>query len=398
MVESQVGLFLVGPRPEGGSSAAASAKRPETAAAPPEGVASPERVASPQRVAAPDGEPSPDRILRLSQGFLASAIMRTGLQLGVFDRLADGAAGAEAIAAAIEADARGARVLLDALAAAGLVLAADGTYSLSPAAERYLVSGRPGFVGGMVSVYADDVLWEAMRRLPEAVRHGGTALEDHVAQARHPYWEQLASALAESGDPAADAVADVLAPVLEGGAPKHVLDIACGNGAMACALARRDAAPEVWLLDWPDVVAVARRYAELLGLGERVHVITGDMMEVPLGGPYELILLSQVLHNLDAEACRVLLRRAADALGPGGVLAVHDMVRAAPPRDDPAPYLFSVITLAWTPGGDVRSLEEHETLLRAAGLALRDVRHVPHAGTRLLIAERPASAQRADPG
>ncbi|TMD03441.1 MAG: methyltransferase, partial [Chloroflexi bacterium] len=35
--------------------------------------------------------PSPDALMQLMQGYQATAILRTAVELGVFDRLADGA-------------------------------------------------------------------------------------------------------------------------------------------------------------------------------------------------------------------------------------------------------------------------------------------------------------------
>ena len=357
--ESQVGLFLVGPH-------AHAAHKPAAG-----------HPASPER----------DRILRMSQGFLGSAVVRAALRLGVFDILARGDAPSVAIAAAAGTDARGMRTLLDALTAFGLVHASERMYGLSSIADRYLVSERSDYIGDMVGAYTDDVLWDSLRNLTEAVQRGGSALPEHVAQPRHPYWPQLATALGAAGDPAIEAVADALAPELNGRTPLRVLDIGCGNGAMAYAIASRNSAAEICCVDWPDVVSVARNCAQRLGLAGRAHFIEGDMLEVPLDGPYDVILVSHVLHNLDGDACAKLLLRARDALADDGVLAIHDMVRDGSPRDDPAPYLFSVITLSWTPGGDVRSLREHEALLGSAGLRLRRVARLAESGTRLLLAE-----------
>ena len=383
LVESQVGVFLVGPR-----EARDTALPLEAVVA--DGVGSDTRAGSATKgkaaaAASARGETPAERILRMSQGFLATAILQTALRLGVFDQLTDQGESVQAIAAAIGADARGARILLDALAAVGLADVAGEQYSLTPLSRRFLVSHSPEFMGSQVGVYADDVLWEALRRLPDAVRIGSASLGDRVAGPRHPYWEQLAAALA-ADDAGPASVAERLGPRLSQRARLRVLDIGCGNGAIGYLLALGEPAAEVWSLDSTDVLTVARRHAERLGVADRVHFIGGDMFEVPLGGPYDVIVLSQVLHLLDVQRCGVLLRRATAALDRAGIVVVHDMLREGSPREEPASRLFSVITFAWTPGGEVRSREEHEALFTASGLRLREVLRVPLTGTWLLIA------------
>jgi hypothetical protein len=81
------------------------------------------------------------------------------------------------VAAAAGTDERGMQILLDALAALGL-LEANGAYALSPLAEAFLVSSRPSYVGAFVNVLAGDWAWAGYPRLAEAVRTGGTVLEE----------------------------------------------------------------------------------------------------------------------------------------------------------------------------------------------------------------------------
>ena len=93
--------------------------------------------------------PSPEPIMRMIQGLQATAILKTGVELGIFDRISEGASDVSSVAAAIGASERGTRILLDGLAAYGLLETADGAYRLSPLAGRVPRLGPSRVPGGL---------------------------------------------------------------------------------------------------------------------------------------------------------------------------------------------------------------------------------------------------------
>ena len=160
--------------------------------------------------------PSPEPLLQMIQGLEVTAILQAGVQLRVFDHVADGKIRSTAIAAAIDADERGTRILLDALAALRLLERDDGTYHLSPMADAFLVTGRPTYMGGLLDIFAPDWVWTSHQRLAEVVRSGGTLLEQHAETPGHTFWETFA--------PSSTALA------VPGGQPSPTLS---GNGVLS---------------------------------------------------------------------------------------------------------------------------------------------------------------------
>jgi len=63
----------------------------------------------------------------------------TAIRLGLFDAIAGGSTSAEALAETVGADARGLRVLLDALAIIGFISAEGDELKLTPVPETFLV-------------------------------------------------------------------------------------------------------------------------------------------------------------------------------------------------------------------------------------------------------------------
>ncbi len=97
------------------------------------------------------------------------------------------------------------------------------------------------------------------------------------------------------------------------------------------------------------------------------------MFQVPLGGPYDLIIASHVFHHFSEQRCLELLQRLAEVLKTDGRLVIHDFVSGPQPAQAPFPYLFSVRMLTWTREGQAYSLDTYRKLLQEAGFSEPEV-------------------------
>ncbi len=109
-------------------------------------------------------------------------------------------------------------------------------------------------------------------------------------------------------------------------------DIGTGSGCIAVALAHYASGAEVWASDLSAVaLEVAARNVEKHGLGERVHIVRGDLMDAV---PGELDLVCANLPYVDAAAALPAEVRAqpASALfaGKGGAELVMRLLETAP--------------------------------------------------------------------
>jgi SAM-dependent methyltransferase len=332
------------------------------------------------------------QLYTMMRAYKQTSLLRAGVNLGVFDALDDAVLGADQLAARIGADGRGSRILLDALAAIGLVQKTAEGYSLDQGARELLVASSPAYYGGMTAVVASDDEWEAMRRLGEAVRAGGTVMDTHAETPGYEYWETFASSVSPVMSPASRVLAEVVGKWADNREPWEgidALDVACGHGLHGMAVL--DRVPEAHMvgLDWENVLPLRRKHAEARGLGERVSDLVGDMFEVDLQGPYDLILVTNVLHHFSEERAAELLRRVRDSLRPGGRVGIVGFtIGDGAPIDDPEPHLFSVLMLTWTHEGEVHSVAGYERILTAAGLTMTDSADVPDLPFHVLLAAR----------
>jgi SAM-dependent methyltransferase len=109
----------------------------------------------------------------------------------------------------------------------------------------------------------------------------------------------------------------------------RVLDIACGGGDVASALAQRAAREGLGVRVAgcdvsPTAVALARRRAEARGIG--VAFFECDVLAGPLPSGYDVITATLFLHHLDEAQAVDLLRRM--RLAAGRAALVDDLVRS----------------------------------------------------------------------
>jgi release factor glutamine methyltransferase len=86
------------------------------------------------------------------------------------------------------------------------------------------------------------------------------------------------------------------------GVPMRVADVGTGSGALAVALAVNRPDVEVWATDTNDeAVELARANAAKHGVGDRVHVLRGDLLE-PIPFPVDLVVANlPYLSELDRD-------------------------------------------------------------------------------------------------
>jgi C-methyltransferase len=328
-------------------------------------------------------------LLEMAQAVRRAGVLCAALDLAVFDGMADGPVESHELARQLHVHPRGMLVLLRALAAIGLLHTDGARYRLVPGVDRVLVSSSPDFFGETLRLAVSRYEWDALGRLSEAVRRGGTVLDENAETPEYPFWEDLARTPTPHTPLVADLLADVLAPWVAGRPRLEVLDVACGHGLYGFTVARRHPQARVRSVDWANVLRVAREHAGRLGVLDRVELTAGDMFDTPLGGPYDLTLVTNVLHHFSAERVTVMLRRLADVTRPDGRIGIVAITAdARDPASDPVPHLFSALMLAWTHEGESHSLDRYRELLAATGFGEPTVHGLQGVPLRLLVADR----------
>ncbi|MEK6703836.1 MAG: methyltransferase [Planctomycetota bacterium] len=312
---------------------------------------------------------NPAPIFECFTAYQKTAAMQAAVDIGLFSAIGKGHLTVPAIAKACDASAKGVRVLCDYWTVQGLLVKRGEAYGLSAEAGTFLDKASPAYLGGVMG-FLNGPIAPFFGRLTQAVRKGGCESAGSV-EVEYDGWVAFAQEMGAMMFPTAQAIAKLLGP-LKG----RVLDVAAGHGLFGIVLAQANAGVSVTALDWPKVLDVAKANAGRMGVGERYAVIAGDAFTVELKGPYELILLTNLLHHFDPERCTALLRRLRAALGPGGRLVTLEFI---PNEDRVTPAMsatFPLVMLATTASGDAYTFAELEKMLVAAGFA-KNTMHQP---------------------
>ena len=334
--------------------------------------------------ASPANQPSPLPFFQAANAFHLTEAVKSALELDMFTAIAEGSNTAAALAQRCQVAERGARILCDYLTINGFLTKQNNQYGLTLDSATFLNRKSPAYMGDAVQFLASPHQKRGFELLTEAVRRGGTAIDDQGSTApEHPMWVSFARAMAPLMAMPAEGIARVLqadtAPAWK------VLDIAAGHGVFGITLARHNKNARIVALDWQNVLQVALENAQKAGISDRYSTIAGSAFDVDLGKDYDVVLLTNFLHHFDPGTCEKLLRKIHGALKAGGRVVTVEFV----PNDDrvtpPESAGFSLIMLAGTPKGDAYTRRELEQMFKNAGFSSTELHATPGAPFSILV-------------
>ena len=335
--------------------------------------------------AAQHHQPTPERFFNAINAYQQTEAIKAAIELEIFTAIAEGNVQAASIAKRCQAAERGVRILCDFLTIHGFLTKDGDTYVLAPDSALFLDRHSPAYVGGAIEFLLTSRVREGNARITEAVRQGGTALGEGTLARENPDWVRFAKAMM----PLMQMPAEIMATELrKGGEAQKVLDVAAGHGIFGIAVAKQNPAAHVYAADWKNVLEVASKNAQALGVADRYHLLPGSAFETDFGANYDLVLITNFLHHFDPPTCTGFMRKVHSALKPGGRAAIAELVPNPDRITPPTAAAFSMMMLATTPRGDAYTFVELESISQNAGFTRVELA-APEIGLdRLVIAYR----------
>ncbi len=332
-------------------------------------------------------QPSLNGFFEAVHAFHRTAALRAAIELDLFSAIGEGTDTAQALARRSAASERGTRILCDYLTVMGFLFKDGNRYGLTSDSKMFLDRNSRAYVGAAIEFLLSPTQIDAFRDVAAAVRKGGTVTsEEGVIAPEHPEWVRFARAMAPLMALPSELLADLLGAI--GGDKPKVLDIAGGHGLYGIAVAKRNPKAEVAVLDWPNVLEVARENARVAGVAGRYRTLAGSALEVDYGVGYDVVLLTNILHHFDPPAIQKMLRKVHAALKPGGRAAILEFIPNEDRVSPPVAAQFSMMMLATTPSGDAYTFSQYQEMLRETGFSSSELHELPPTFFRVVIARR----------
>lgn len=315
-------------------------------------------------------------IAKIRSGFMAARVLLTANHYRLFDHLdKKGPLTGLKMSRIIKTDPRATEIVMNALTGMGLLKKQNSRYSNSPVSSKHLVSGRPEYQGDIIR--HAETMWLNWSKLNDVVATGLPARGAFNHEAFIMGMHNLSLGRARA-----------VLSALPLKSVKTALDLGGGPGTYAMRMAERGIKATVF--DRPETIPITKKLARKSNVN--LNLIAGDFMHDDIGGPYDLILLSQIAHAYSAGDNKALIAKCKAALNPGGHIAIQEF-----PIDDTLTHpvqgaLFAVNMLVATEEGRTYSAKEITAWLKGAGLSGIKAKHLDE--SVLLIASLPGGKSR----
>jgi hypothetical protein len=286
----------------------------------------------------------PTTILQHSTALYTSIAFQVGTQLDIFSALDERPLSIQEASAATNIKPALLERLLYALAASEMLIVEDGVFSNTEEASRYLIKGKPDYLG-------DHVLVNPL--LKHWMIHAGTitaeSLRKGMATEKFDYsglpFEYLLDTF-RGTMPVAVKAGEELAKAYDFAGYATVADIGGASGGLAASLVRAFPHLKATVTDLPSVTPVAETLLEEQGMPD-VDVLEWDVLEGPCQRSFDVVVLRALIQVLSPDHAKEALINIGKSVNPGGKIFIlghiMDDSRISPPEE----VIWYLLNLNW---------------------------------------------------
>lgn len=245
-------------------------------------------------------------------------ILLTAVRLDVFSTLNGKPKTIREAAGKIGAHEHTLELLLNALVAMRLLDKNGEAYANSTVAATHLVRHSSQYMGHLLLLH--DAEWENWGKLAQTIKTGERSVDRHVFETDPELGGNVLAVLHRIGQQSGPDLAKRLH--LSGAI--RMLDLGGGAGTNAMAFCRVYPELTATVFDLPATLKLTERTVKEAGLESRISLRPGDFNRDSLGGPYDVVLMSDILHYQDFTTNAALVQKVYSHLAPAGRLVIKD--------------------------------------------------------------------------
>jgi hypothetical protein len=322
--------------------------------------------------------PQPDQILQVGTGFWASKVLLSAVEMGLFTELAQRPEDLETLRGRLGLHQRSARDFLDALVALKFLQRTDGKYSNTESTDFFLDKRKPSYIGGILEM-ANHRLYPSWAYLTPALRTGLPQSETkdgspdpfaalYADPARLKEFLRAMTGVSRGGNLA-------IARKFPWSRYRTAVDVGTAQGDLITQVALANPHLSGIGFDLPAVAPIFEEYVAANGLSDRVKFSPGSFFDQPLPQA-DVVMMGHILHDWDLDTKRMLIRKAWEALPPGGAYVVYESIIDDDRSSNVFGLLMSLNMLVETPGGFDYTGSDCSGWMKDAGFRETQVEHL----------------------
>jgi len=321
---------------------------------------------------------TPEKILQTGLAFWASKSLLSAIEMGVFSELANGPEKFDVLSGRLGLHPRAASDFLDTLVSLGFLQRQGDSYSNTPETDLFLDRKKPSYVGGILEMANHRLypfwghLTEALRTgLPQnEVRGGGAGLFEtlYADPARLKEFLKAMSAMSHGANM-------TIAKKFPWTNYKTFVDVGTAQGDLAVQVALANPHLRGMGADLAEVAPIFEEYAAAVGVAERLTFTPLDFFKQDFPKA-DVVLMGHILHDWDLPTKKMLIRKAYEALPPGGAFIVYEAIIDDDRSKNAFGLMMSLNMLIETPGGFDYTGADCAGWMKEAGFTSTRVEHL----------------------
>ncbi len=316
---------------------------------------------------------NPSKIMQVGLGFWPSKILLSAVNMGLFTLLSKEQLSAQHIKEHLGLHQRSLYDFLDALVALNFLkregLKESAIYSNTDETDLFLDKNKPSYVGGMLEL-ANNRLYNYWNTLEDGLKtgipqnelkHGGNTIFQDVYGDQEKLREFL-----KAMEGLQIANFRVFSQKFDFSGYNKLCDIGGSSGQLALQIAKDNPHMSCVTFDLPPLEPIAKEHIIAKGLEQRVSVVSGDFFKNDFPKA-DVITMGNILHNWGLDDKKLLIKKAYDALSPGGSLVVIENIIDDERRTNAFGLMMSLQMLMETPEGFDFTASDFNTWTRDIG-------------------------------